>query len=226
MEIEGILNYSGDPQNTKDKAVFMTDGNFEKYIMSKIAVVIPAYLAESSIRDVITGIPDLIQWIVVVDDCSPDQTSAVVASINDSRIILIRHSNNMGVGGAMWTGYQAAFKAGAQIIVKMDSDDQMDPDYIPDLIDPIIEGTADYTKGNRFLYLSHIQTMPFIRRIGNIALSFLCKVASGYWRILPMDILLFIKILLIILLRIKSFWIKDTFLRSICSSNYLCYEQL
>jgi dolichol-phosphate mannosyltransferase len=155
----------------------------DKYKNAEIAVIIPAYRAELFIRRVITAIPEYVKWIVVVDDCSPDQTSDVVSAIMDPRVILIRHATNQGVGGSMWTGYQAACKVGAQILVKLDADDQMDTRYIPDLIDPIIEGRSDYTKGNRFLHLSHIEAMPLIRRLGNIILSFLCKITTGYWSI-------------------------------------------
>ena len=158
-------------------------GLVDKYKAAKIAVIIPAYRAESTISKVINDIPDSVQWIIVVDDCSPDHTSKLVSDMTDSRILLIKHETNQGVGGAMWTGYLAALEVGANIIVKMDSDDQMDAKYLTKLTDPIIEGCADYTKGNRFLHLSHINSMPFIRRLGNISLSFLTKMATGYWNI-------------------------------------------
>lgn len=69
------------------------------------------------------------------------------------------------------------------MIVKIDGDGQMDPDYIEDILEPIIDGEAEYTTGNRFYYLSFLDEMPWLRRIGNLGLSFLVKVASGYWNI-------------------------------------------
>ena len=148
-----------------------------------IAVVIPAYKAAAHIRDVLTHIPDWVRHIVVVDDCSPDETREIVRQWPDPRVHLVAHEENQGVGGAVLSGYHEAVSLGADIIVKMDSDDQMDPNYMLPLISPIVKGDADYTKGNRFLHSRQLQTMPKIRFFGNIGLSFLTKLASGYWNI-------------------------------------------
>jgi glycosyltransferase involved in cell wall biosynthesis len=148
-----------------------------------IAVVIPAYRAERQILKVLSGIPSFVSFIVVVDDCSPDTTAELVRNHTDPRIHLVSHSANQGVGGAVLTGYNRALELGAEIIAKMDSDDQMDPAYLIPLLAPILTGQADYTKGNRFLHVNELQSMPLIRRIGNAGLSFLTKAASGYWNI-------------------------------------------
>ena len=148
-----------------------------------IAIVIPAYRAAAHIRSVLAGIPSFVDLIVVVDDASPDDTADCVKTWNDSRVHLIRHSQNQGVGEAVLTGYAAAIDLGAEIVVKMDSDGQMDADYMLPLIVPILQGEADYTKGNRFLHARQLRAMPAIRRIGNLGLSFLTKLASGYWNI-------------------------------------------
>ncbi|MBE0682583.1 MAG: glycosyltransferase family 2 protein [Anaerolineales bacterium] len=148
-----------------------------------IGVIIPAFRAEKHILKVLAGIPHFVTFIIVVDDCSPDHTAELVRSCLDSRIFLILHEKNQGVGGAMITGYAKAVELGAKIIVKMDSDDQMDPAYLVPLIVPILMNQADYTKGNRFLHIDELKSMPLIRRIGNAALSFLTKAASGYWNI-------------------------------------------
>lgn len=146
-----------------------------------IAVVIPAYRAEKHILKVLTEIPTFVSLIIIVDDCSPDHTADLVKSCSDPRIYLVSHEKNQGVGGAMLSGYQKAIELGAQIIVKMDADNQMDPAYLSSLIAPIVAGEADYTKGNRFLHNYQLKTMPIKRQIGNIGLSFLTKLASGYW---------------------------------------------
>jgi len=119
----------------------------------------------------------------VVDDASPDNTSELVQSLaeRDKRIILIQHAQNQGVGGAMRTGFQKALELGAQVVVKLDGDHQMDPAHIPALVTPLLEGKADYTKGNRFRDFESLRHMPVIRRIGNLGLSFLTKAATGYW---------------------------------------------
>jgi glycosyltransferase involved in cell wall biosynthesis len=154
-----------------------------KNIFPRIIVVIPAFQAEKQITDVLRGIPKFVSAIVVIDDCSPDHTSELVTGCDDSRIHLVRHERNQGVGGAVLTGYRKALELGAEIIVKMDSDDQMDPAYLIPLIAPILAGQADYTKGNRFLHADKLKSMPIIRRVGNAGLSFLTKAASGYWNI-------------------------------------------
>ena len=151
----------------------------------QVAVVIPAYRAAAQIAGVLRGIPDFVSWIVVVEDCSPDATAAIVEaeSRRDPRIRLLRHEENQGVGGAVLTGYAEAHRLGAEIVVKMDSDGQMDPAQLPALIGPIVRGEADYTKGNRYLHARQLRSMPLARRIGNLGLSFLTKLASGYWNI-------------------------------------------
>jgi dolichol-phosphate mannosyltransferase len=151
----------------------------------QVAVVIPAYRASAHIGEVLRGIPPFVTWIVVVDDCSPDDTAAVVEehAQRDSRIRLLRHAKNQGVGGAVMTGYAEASRLGAEIIVKMDSDGQMDPRYLLPLIASIAGGQTDYAKGNRYFHARQLRSMPLTRRIGNLGLSFLTKLASGYWNL-------------------------------------------
>jgi dolichol-phosphate mannosyltransferase len=154
--------------------------DFHKYC---IVAVVPCYRVEREIQSVLQEIPPYIKYIVVVDDASPDSTrDLVTASAKiDSRILLMRHPSNLGVGGAMITGYKKALELEAQIVVKIDGDGQMDVDHLPVLLKPLIEGGADYTKGNRFRDFKSLQQMPFIRRVGNMGLAFLAKAATGYW---------------------------------------------
>jgi len=154
--------------------------DFRKF---NLAVVIPAYKVAGEIRTVIGELPDYLRHIIVVDDASPDGTSDLVEAFanRDRRIVLVRHERNQGVGGAMITGFRKALELGAQVIVKIDGDHQMDPAFIPALITPLLQGKADYAKGNRFRDLEALQHMPLVRRIGNLGLSFLTKAATGYW---------------------------------------------
>ncbi|NJN79884.1 MAG: glycosyltransferase family 2 protein [Anaerolineales bacterium] len=156
--------------------------SFESY---RIVIIIPAYRVEKNIKTVLTGLPDYIKHIIVVDDASPDSTAQVITALSnsDKRLILIQHSQNQGVGGAMISGFRKALELDAQIIVKLDGDGQMDASHIPALITPLIQGKADYTKGNRFRDFVSLQKMPLIRRVGNLGLSFLTKAATGYWNI-------------------------------------------
>jgi len=150
-----------------------------------IATVIPAYGVERDIESVLSGLPAFIKYIIVVDDASPDGSAELVlaAAKKDGRIALIRHVENQGVGGAMISGFRKALELGAKIVVKLDGDGQMDPAHIPALVTPLIQGKADYVKGNRFRDFQSLQKMPFIRRVGNLGLSFLTKAATGYWGI-------------------------------------------
>ncbi|HNE04959.1 MAG TPA: glycosyltransferase family 2 protein, partial [Anaerolineales bacterium] len=131
------------------------------------------------------GIPTFIRHIIVVDDASPDSSADLVtaAAKKNRRILLVRHAKNQGVGGAMVTGFKKALELGAEIVIKLDGDGQMDPQYIPALITPLITGEADYAKGNRFRDFDALRQMPIVRRIGNLGLSFLTKAATGYWNI-------------------------------------------
>jgi dolichol-phosphate mannosyltransferase len=160
----------------------MTESDFHKHC---IVAVIPCYRVEREIQSVLQEVPSYIKHIIVVDDASPDSTrDLVTASAKiDSRILMIRHPSNLGVGGAMITGYKKALELGAQVVVKIDGDGQMGVDHLPVLLRPLIEGTADYTKGNRFRDFKSLQQMPFIRRVGNMGLAFLAKAATGYWNL-------------------------------------------
>lgn len=154
--------------------------NFRKF---SIAVVIPAYHVADEIEAVLNDLPDYLRHIIVVDDASPDNTSELVQAFakRDRRIVLIRHERNQGVGGAMLTGFRKALELDTQVVVKIDGDHQMDPVHIPALVTPLLEGKADYAKGNRFRDFESLRYMPLIRRIGNLGLSFLTKAATGYW---------------------------------------------
>ena len=145
-------------------------------------VVIPAFRAAGSILQVIAAIGPEIELIVVVDDCCPEGTGLAVSNrCNDPRVVVLVHDANQGVGGAFMTGMRYAARRGADIIVKVDADGQMDPAQIPALIYPIVSGDADYVKGNRFFFLTNATSMPHLRKFGNLALSFLTKLSTGYW---------------------------------------------
>jgi dolichol-phosphate mannosyltransferase len=150
-----------------------------------IAVVIPSYKVKAHILKVIGGLGPEVAKIYVVDDACPEQSGKYVAeNCRDPRVLVLFHKKNQGVGGATLTGFEAARKDGFSIAVKLDGDDQMDPKIIPLLVRPLIDGTADYAKGNRFFSPEFLSQMPVIRLIGNSALSFISKISSGYWRVM------------------------------------------
>jgi glycosyltransferase involved in cell wall biosynthesis len=148
---------------------------------ARIAVVIPSYRVAPHIAGVVAAVPSFVAHIVVVDDCSPDDVAAALRDVRDPRLVLVRHEENQGVGGALKTGYDVAARLGARVLVKIDGDGQMNPKFIPELVRPILDGESDYTKGNRFLHPSALRRMPAVRRIGNVGLTFLAKLSSGYW---------------------------------------------
>jgi glycosyltransferase involved in cell wall biosynthesis len=150
----------------------------------RIAVVMPCYRSTAQVLDVIGHIGPEVFLIVAVDDACPDSTGDyITARCSDSRVELVRNPVNLGVGGAMVHGYRVALKRGADIVVKIDSDGQMDPTLLPRVVRPIVAGNADYTKGNRFFNIEDVRTMPKARVFGNAGLSFLTKLSSGYWNI-------------------------------------------
>jgi glycosyltransferase involved in cell wall biosynthesis len=149
----------------------------------RICVVVPSYNEEGHVGLVIKTMPEFVDHIVVVDDGSLDKTSEKAAENSDERVVILRHQENQGVGGAIVTGHKKAIEVGAEISVVMGGDGQMDPRYLTNLLNAITEQRYDYAKGNRFLKRGHTQGMPRIRVVGNILLSFLTKFASGYWNI-------------------------------------------
>jgi dolichol-phosphate mannosyltransferase len=148
-----------------------------------IAVVIPALNVEQWIGEVLSGIPDWVTVIVVVDDGSTDRTAEIVTQQghHDPRVSLQRHESRRGLTAAMVTGIRSALEHPIDIVVKMDGDGQMDPRFLPQLLRPVLLGETDYAKGNRFQYSGSLREMPRFRQIGNLALSFLTKAAVGYW---------------------------------------------
>jgi glycosyltransferase involved in cell wall biosynthesis len=149
-----------------------------------VAVVIPCYRVRDHILAVLGAIGPEVGLIFVVDDCCPDRSGDLVeSSVKDPRVQVLRHATNLGVGGAVITGYKAAIAANAAVIVKLDGDGQMDPALIPQFIEPVLQGEADYSKGNRFFEPINARSMPPMRKFGNLGLSFFTKLSSGYWNI-------------------------------------------
>ncbi|MFV0594036.1 MAG: glycosyltransferase family 2 protein [Draconibacterium sp.] len=149
-----------------------------------IAVVIPCYKVKQHILEVIGGLNPFIDIIVVVDDKCPENSGNFVEkNCNDPRVTVVYNQINKGVGGATIQGFKKALELGSDVIIKVDGDGQMNPEYIPQLISPILNFEADYTKGNRFYFLNELRAMPNIRLFGNSVLSMINKIVTGYWGI-------------------------------------------
>ncbi len=148
----------------------------------RVAVAIPCYGVRDQILGVLASVGPHVDAIYVVDDACPEKTGDHVAGhCRDPRVKVLRNERNLGVGGATMRGYRAALADGMDIVVKLDGDGQMDAALIPALVRPIVEGRADYAKGNRFFDLEDLARMPRLRLFGNAVLSLVNKVASGYW---------------------------------------------
>ena len=154
------------------------------YKEHKIGVVILAYNEGNHIKDTIETLPEFVDKIYVIDDGSADKTAEIVKTLTDKRIYLLQHEVNKGPGAALVTGYKTALKEEMDVIVKMDVDNQMDPEQLPNLLGPIIEGKADYTKRNRLLSPEYKSGMTKWRFFGNSILTFLTKIGSGYWQMM------------------------------------------
>ncbi len=157
------------------------------YKGKKISLVIPAYNEEKLIRPTLQHVPELIDHVYVIDDCSTDTMVEVIKKCmeDDKRIELIQHEVNMGCGQGIITGYKASVANGYDIAVVVGGDFQMPLEQVTDLLDPLIEGKADYTKGCRFMENSgSIKEMPKLRLVANMLISALTKIASGYYKII------------------------------------------
>ena len=155
------------------------------YKDKSICVVVPAHNEETQIGKVIETMPDYVDKIVVVDDASTDKTIDVVEKYlgNRNDIILIKHEINQGVGGAIATGYIWARDNEMDVTAVMAGDGQMDPADLESIINPVANGTADYSKGNRLFFGDAWQMIPHYRYMGNSFLSLITKITSGYWHI-------------------------------------------
>jgi len=156
------------------------------FLEKSTAVVVPCFNEEEHISKVIDTMPEFIDYVVIVDDCSKDQTVKIVKDYiakQPQRIILIEHEMNQGVGGAIASGYIWCRDQKVEVAVVMAGDAQMDPADLPALIQPVAEGKYEYTKGNRLFTGDAWNTIPKIRYLGNSALSLFTKIASGYWRV-------------------------------------------
>ncbi len=149
----------------------------------KVAVVIPARNEAPHLPNVLRAIPAFVDLVYVVDDGSTDGTAAAARAVGDPRVRILRRDKPGGVGAATLAGMKEAAQAGATLLVKVDGDGQMDPQDIPQLLHPLIHEGCGYSKANRFLHTDALRHMPTLRLIGNVFLTFLTKLASGYWRI-------------------------------------------
>lgn len=152
---------------------------------AKIAIVVPCYNEELNLNIVVDTLPNFVDKIVIVNDCSTDDTKKVAIALGEKndKIVLINHDINTGVGGSIATGYEWCRDNDIDAAVVMAGDAQMDPSELPILLLPVLEEGVNYCKGNRLLYQQSRHIIPGVRFFGNSVLSLLTKFASGYWHI-------------------------------------------
>ena len=149
----------------------------------RVAVVVPAHNEQRLVGTVVDTMPTIVDHIIVVDDASTDATGEAAKAVGDARTEVITLLDNQGVGGAILAGHERALALGCDVSVVMAGDAQMDPEFLPAMLDPIASGEAQFTKANRFHGPGSFAGMPRARVVGNIAFSFLTKAASGYWNL-------------------------------------------
>jgi glycosyltransferase involved in cell wall biosynthesis len=152
------------------------------YEGKSVAVVVPAHNEERLVGSTVASIPAFVDKIYVVDDASKDATAERAATA-DPRVVVIAHERNLGVGAAIVSGYKRARDESMDVTCVMAADGQMDPDDLETLVRAVASGECHYAKANR-LFTGHAwQLIPRTRYIGNAILSFLTKIASGYWQV-------------------------------------------
>ncbi|MDA8130295.1 MAG: glycosyltransferase family 2 protein [Elusimicrobia bacterium] len=157
------------------------------YRGKKISLVIPAYNEEKLISSTLAGVPPLVDKVYVVDDVSPDRQAEVVLEYakKDPRVTLLRHTVNQGPGGGIITGYRQSAADGYDIAMVVGGDNQMQLAEAAQFLDPLIDGRADYSKGNRFMdskLEDTLSKMPKVRLFGNWLITALTKISSGYYK--------------------------------------------
>jgi glycosyltransferase involved in cell wall biosynthesis len=149
----------------------------------RVAVVVPAYDEEALVGETVRGIPEFVDAVYVVDDASRDATGDRAREVGDSRVEVVRHEQNQGVGAAILTGYRRSLEDGVDVACVMAADNQMDPAELRGLVEPVARGEVDYAKANRLVSGEAWKIIPRTRYLGNAVLSLLTKIASGYWHV-------------------------------------------
>lgn len=143
--------------------------------MSRIIAAIPAFNEEKTIGSVVLSARRHVDEVAVIDDGSTDRTAAVAQLAGAT---VLRHPSNRGYGAAIRTGFEYARSNGTQVLVVLDGDGQHSPEFIPNVIDPVLKGTADVCIGSRFLEKTSTQKVPAYRRFGISVLTRLTNLGS------------------------------------------------
>lgn len=151
----------------------------------RVVAIIPAYKVKNQILEVVDKALDYVDQVLVIDDFCPEGSGQIVqkAHVDNGKVRVLFHERNLGVGGAVKSGFRWALDSRFDVIVKIDGDGQMDPSLVPKLIEPILDARVDYCKGNRFASPRTVRQMPIHRLLGNGFLSLFSKASTGYWSV-------------------------------------------
>ena len=141
----------------------------------KVLLIIPAYNEQENIKDTVKKIEEFSHEIdyIVINDGSTDQTETILTENHINHIKLV---HNLGIGGAVQTGYKYAYENGYDIAIQFDGDGQHDVNYVPQICEPLINGQADMCIGTRYLDKSASKFQStFMRRLGSRFISFMIK---------------------------------------------------
>lgn len=147
--------------------------------MEKILLIIPAYNEEENILNTCKKIEEFEQKLdyIVINDGSTDNTEKILRENNINHIQLVR---NLGIGGAVQTGYKYAYENNYDIAIQFDGDGQHDVNYVPQICDPLNNGQADICIGTRYLDKNSSKFQStFMRRLGANIISMFIKIFTG-----------------------------------------------
>ena len=152
--------------------------------MTTVGCIIPCFKGNETTIRIINESLNFVDYVVLIDDCCPNLIGNMVdEKIKNEKLIIIKNSINMGVGASVKKGIDYLLSIDCQIIVKIDADGQINPSLLPGIVSPILYEGAEAVKGNRFTNIEDVLEMPFVRLVGNLGLSFINKLSSGYWEL-------------------------------------------
>lgn len=155
------------------------------YRKLKIAILVPCYNEEKLIAKTIETIPEFVDTIVAVNDASNDKSLEILNKLakKNKRLAVLDNSVNQGLGKSMLNAFEYLKDTDIDAMGIMAGDAQMDPQYLPKLLDTLIDDNVDVVKANRFSQFHSVESMPRYRRFGNIFVSILTKFATGYYKL-------------------------------------------
>jgi len=152
-------------------------------VQKNIVAVIPAYNESNTIVHIIQEVLTYCSKIVVVNDCSTDETKELLEKLNNDKVEIIHNIKNLGIGGSMKLGFKRALKTNPDIVIKIDADGQHKPSDIPFFVDKLINEDLSLVKGNRFFDIESLENMPKIKVFGNLITTNLQKIVSGNYKV-------------------------------------------